>query len=156
MSWWVCVRLENALDKLRHYQRHHSDGRVRYPATDREIHLLGLLCALWELGGTGEHSYPSGVVVTWGEADDEGLQTVGASGYVSLEDLPEDVRRYFERMEPAKQPDRERFLYEVRHHAKAERKRMAWHREHGFDQPTPERLRAHLRTGRGDRGEGGS
>lgn len=156
-DWDFQDQLEGIVYMLRDYQRFHPDGKVRYQATDREIHLMGLVCALWELpGGMGEHRYPSGVVVEWTEADDDGMQRVEAPGHVPLDDLPEEVRRHFERMDPAKQLEREHFLYENRHYAKKERERIRWHREHGWDQATPEHLRKHLRTReKAARGEGG-
>lgn len=150
-GWSAEAQIEDAVDKLEFYRRFHANGSARYSATDREIHSLGLVCAFWALpDGVGKHRYPSGVVVEWTEEDADGMQAVNASGNVPLEDLPEEVRQFFVRMDPAKQPERERFLYENRHRAKKERARLDWHREHGFDKPTPEHLSKHLRA----RGEG--
>lgn len=63
----------------------HKCGGSVYPATDRELRLIAAACA--------------GETIT---------------GDVRPEDLPEGVREYFERMDPAKQPGRERWLYEHR------------------------------------------
>jgi hypothetical protein len=61
-----------------------------------------------------------------------------------VEDLPEETRQLYERMDPAKQPHRERWLYEHWESCKRWRelsqKRIAWHHEHGWDKPTPENL----------------
>ena len=112
-DWLMEDQLESVADKLVFYRRFHGDGRVRYPATDRELHLLGLLCAREQQpGGVGEHRFPSGAVVSWRDNGD-GTPSVSTSGYVRLEDLPEGVREYFKRMDPAEQPEREKRLYEL-------------------------------------------
>ena len=71
-----------------------------------------------------------------------------------VEDLPEEVRRLYERMDPARQPRREHQLYESWESNKRWRelsqKRLAWHREHGWDKPTPE----YLLPGEGANGSG--
>ena len=107
-DWPLEDQLENAYKSL----QVHRWGGTRQIATDRQIHCMGLLCALWELpDGIGEHRFPSGAVVTWFPPDSDDLQAVDVSGHIGLEDLPEGVREYWERMEPEKQPERERELY---------------------------------------------
>lgn len=141
-DWPIEDQLEGVADTLDFYARFHADGRARYPATDREIDLLGILCALREdpLGEEGgEHRFPSGLVVALIRESD--AFSWEAPRPVRLEDLPEDVRRLFVRMAPERQPEREAFLYEDRHRSKKDRERIRWHEEHGWDEPTPERLR---------------
>jgi hypothetical protein len=71
-DWDLSDQLDCAAYTLQFYMRFHGDGRVRYPATDREAHMLGLLCAFLELpDGLGEHAFPSGVSVAWRD-DDKG------------------------------------------------------------------------------------
>lgn len=114
-GWRLEEQVEDVLDKFRFYQRFHANDPVRYAATDREIHLLGLVCAFWELpDGVGEYRYPSGAMVEW--ADEDGMRKVDGAGYVSLEDLPEDVRKHFENMAPEDQPARDARLYEMWRH----------------------------------------
>jgi hypothetical protein len=151
-DWDAEDQLEQVAHVLRWYRGFHADGRVLYPATDREIHLLALLCAIWELGGpgsVGDHAFPSGLLVSFRD-EGNGYVDVSASRWACLEDLPYDVRRHFERMDPLKQFERERFLYGDRHRAKKARECWAWRDEHGWDKTPPE----HLRYWAG-RGEGG-
>lgn len=137
-DWDLVDQFEAVTDTLRFFRRHHPDGDVRYPATDREIHLLALLCALSELGGVGrvgEHRFPSGLLVTWrdGSAGD-GTHRASASRWALLEDLPEGVRKHFERMDPGRQAERERFLYGDRYRAAEHRRRMRHWELHGEEE----------------------
>jgi hypothetical protein len=89
--------------------RIHKWGRSVYPATDHELNILGMLVAANELPeGVGEYTFPSGATITSTESGDAYI-----SGRVEVEDLGEGLRGYFERMEPAKQPERLRRLYEL-------------------------------------------
>jgi hypothetical protein len=137
-DWDLVDQLEQVAFVLNWYRRFHADGRVRYPATDREIHLLGLLCALWELGGPppepGEHRFEgTDLAVVWCDNGD-GSFNASTSRPVRLEDLPEDVRVHFERMDPARQPERERFLYGDRYHAKSDRERFHHQERYGREE----------------------
>ena len=108
---WPDWPLEDQLEEVFSCLRVHRAGGTRQLATDRQIHLMGLLCALWELpGGAGEHTFPSGLVVAWSDNADA-TKRCEATGLVGVEDLPEGVREYWERMDLKKQPERERELY---------------------------------------------
>jgi hypothetical protein len=112
---------------------------VRYPATDRELHLLGLLCAARGLGEDGgEHRFPSGLAVRLVRDGEHFL--VDTPRQIRGEDLPEWTREFFERMDPDRQPKRDAWLHGDRHRAKKERERAVWHEEHGWEKPTPEHL----------------
>ncbi len=140
-DWHIEDQLESVADKLIWYRRFHSDHTVRYLATDRELFLLAVLCAAHALGEEGgEHVFPSGLAVTL-TPDEDGALRAGAPRLIGVEGLPEGVREYFERMDPKKQPKRERFLYGDRHRSKKARERSDWHERHGWDKPTPEHLR---------------
>ena len=109
---WPDWPLEDQLEEVFSCLRVHKAGGTHQLATDRQIHLMGLLCALWKLpGGTGKHTFPSGLVVTWSD-DEDGTKRCEATDLV--EDLPEGVRGYWERMDPKKQLERERELYGLR------------------------------------------
>ncbi len=113
-DWPVEEQLAAVADQWDFFRSFHADGRVRYSGTDREIHLLGLLCAAHALGEDGgEHAFPSGLVVTIAP---EGGGAFGAHAPrpVRLEDLPEWASKHFERMSPDKQAERERWLFENR------------------------------------------
>lgn len=109
----------------------HRAGGTAQLATDREIHLLGLLCAREALlregalpkEGTGEHRFPSGVVVSWTENSD-GSASAAATSQITVEDLPEGVREHIERMNPLSQPERDLWLYQHRHVFREHRERM--------------------------------
>jgi hypothetical protein len=92
----------------------HKWGGSVYQATDRELNIVGMLVASNELpDGAGVYTFPSGATVTLTRTGDgESIQAEGA-GRVEVEDLPEGIRRYFARMDPTKQPERERQLYEL-------------------------------------------
>lgn len=60
------------------------------------------------------------------------------------EGIPESRRDLCTRMEPARQPERERWLRENRQEAKRDRElahqRREWHADHGWNKPTPRHL----------------
>jgi hypothetical protein len=88
--------------------RIHKWGRSVYQATDHELNILGMLVAANELPeGVGEYTLPSGAIITFSEGGSAHI-----TGRVEVEDLGEGLREYFERMDPAKQPERLRRLYE--------------------------------------------
>jgi len=151
-DWDLTEQLEGVAEVLRWYRAFHADCLVLYPLTEREAHLLALLCAQWELGGpplqSGEYRFPSGLTVAWRDNSD-GTFAASASRWARLEDLPDDVRRHFKRMDPLEQPQRERFLYRNRHRAKKARERVRWHDENGWDEPTPRELRYWVTRGEG-------
>ncbi len=113
-DWPVEEQLAAVADQWDFFRHFHADGSVRYQATDREIHLLGLLCAVHAVGEDGgEHRFPSGLVVTIAP---EGGDAFGAHAPrpVRLEDLPEWASKHFERMGPDRQAERDRRLCELR------------------------------------------
>ena len=110
-DWPLEEQMDDAAHMLLFYWRFHGDGGVRYPATDRELGLLGMVFG------------------------------VDAPRPIRLEDLPEEVGKVFKRMDPKEQPRRDAWLYQDRHRAKQAREREAWHEEHGWDEPTPRHLR---------------
>jgi hypothetical protein len=127
-DWPVEDQFEAVLEALR---VHRAGGTVQL-ATDREIHLMGFLCALWDLpDGVGEHRFPSGVVVSWSDNGD-GTKAVEASGYVPLEDLPEGVREYWARLDPKEQPERDERLY--REWPAAKERREHWRHYYSEEQ----------------------
>ena len=107
----------------------HQNGRSRYLATDREITLSGLASALAHVGlQGGRHVFESGLAVV--VSRDE---SASPDGYgfrletprpIRVSDLPTGVKEFFRRMPPERQPERERFLYENRHRAKAKWERL--------------------------------
>lgn len=132
--------LEDQFDDVVHALRVHQAGGTAQLATDRQIHLMGLLCASDELpNGFGEHRFPSGTVVVWTDNGGDTLD-IGASGYVRVEDLPEGVREHWERMDPDEQPDREQRLYEGRHATKEmiERARGCEERLRALEEESPD------------------
>jgi len=87
----------------------HKWGRSVYQATDAEINIVGMLEAHNRLpDGAGEYTFPSGATIAFTERGEAYI-----SGRVEVEDLPEGIRPYVERMDPARQPERERRLYEL-------------------------------------------
>lgn len=128
-EWHFEDQATDILDKLLFFRTHHADGRVTYPATDREFGVLGALYAREQLpDGVGEYEFPSGALLRWVEHED-GTSSVSRSGNVEVEDLPEYVGAVFKRMDPAEQPERDPWLYEHREWAKSERERMQRWRE---------------------------
>jgi hypothetical protein len=90
----------------------HKWGGSVYQATDQELNIVGMLAASNELPeGVGVYTFPSGATVTLTPAS--GRVRAEGSGRIEVEDLPEGIRPYFARMDPAKQPERERQLYEL-------------------------------------------
>jgi hypothetical protein len=89
--------------------RIHKWGRSVYPATDHELNIMGMLEAGNHFSGaSGEYTFPSGATITFTEAGSAYI-----TGRVEVEDLGEGLREYVERMEPAKQAERLRRLYEL-------------------------------------------
>ncbi len=82
---------------------------------------------------------------SWGrsvyQATDRELELLDA---LIHEGLPEVWRELCTRMEPARQPERERWLRESWQEVKRDRElalqRLAWHAEHGWNKPTPKHL----------------
>ncbi len=118
-DWPLEDQAEDMLEKL----LAHTCTRTVYPATDRELNVLGLLHAYFCLpGGVGEYRFPSsGVVITLSDNGEDGTQDVGLSGNVCVEDLPEAVQERVERMSPHEQPERERYLHELHDHPEPKR-----------------------------------
>lgn len=101
--------MAEVLDKLQLFR---ITGPETGVLTDREINLLGAAYALVQLGGPGEFELPaSKTVVSWSEGGN-GKPVVSVSGTVSVEDLPAGTAEFIERMDPTKQPERERWLFE--------------------------------------------
>lgn len=122
-DWPLEDQMEDVLSAL----QVHRWGGTKQLATDRQIRLMGILCAMRELDGdSGEYRFPSGLTVTLtpDENSDSGLR-VDAPRPIRVEDLPEDVGRYFERMDPADQPERERWLHETWRRRKEQREEAA-------------------------------
>jgi hypothetical protein len=112
-DWPLDDQLAAVADTLDFYAHFHSNEPLRYSATDRELHLLGLLCAARELGEDGgEHRFPSGLAVRLIRDGDSFL--VDAPRRIRAEDLPGWAREHFGRMDPARQEERERWLLEHR------------------------------------------
>src|SRR5215210_1722173 len=104
---------DQAEDMMEALLLHRCPGSVQL-CTDREINVLGILHAFYRLpGGEGKYQMASAAVVSLTEAG-EGIFDISLSGDVSVEDLPEGVQRYIERIDPGQQPVRERWLYEQR------------------------------------------
>lgn len=117
-DWDMQDQSESVVDTLLWFKRFHAGGSVRYEATDREIHLIGLLCAARELEQAGEYEFPSALRIKLapnGEVETPRL--------IRIEDLPGGVREYFNRLEPEKQPKRDLWLYQDRHRARESRKK---------------------------------
>jgi hypothetical protein len=148
-DWTLDDQLAQVEYKLRFFAGFHSeDEHVRYKATDREIHILGIWCAVWQfrrrvlgenlvsLGEDGDvgdlkfllgegHYYEytferSGLTIELipETAQPEGPLTLSMPRRIVLGDLPEWLLDHFERMPPKKQPEREEYLYTRRHAAK--------------------------------------
>jgi hypothetical protein len=129
---WPDWPLEDQFEAVLRALRVHRVGGTVQLATDHEIHLMGLLCALWKLPeGDGKHRFPSGAVVSWSDNGD-GTKTVEASGYVRVEDLPEGVREYWARLDPKEQPGRDERLY--REWPAAKERREYWRHYYSDEQ----------------------
>lgn len=110
---------DQAEDMMEALLLHRCAGSVQL-CTDREINVLGILHAFYRLpDGEGDHQMTSGAVVSLTR---NGPQfDISLSGDVSAEDLPEDVQKCIERMDPDEQAARERWLYEHRDHSRERR-----------------------------------
>jgi hypothetical protein len=135
-DWPLDDQLEDVADQLHLFMRFHSRDPVRYCATDRELHLLGILCAGRDLGPDGgEYTFPSGLTVRLiPEEGTEGERfLIDTPRHIRAEDLPDWTREHFERMDPKDQARRDSWLYENRHYLKKSRElakeREAWRRE---------------------------
>ena len=125
-DWPLRAQLDQVECKLRFYAAFESKSGRRYEATDREVYCLGIWCALWELGSSakdgGEYTFErTGLTIKLttqgpGEAGED-LRISGPRRIV-LDDLPEWVARYFERLAPEEQGERDAYLYARRHDAK--------------------------------------
>lgn len=89
---------------------------TRYPATDREINLLAVLCAYHTSGRDptdleGVYELPSGAGIRWVPDDGPGdCHDIYITSRAELEDLSEDIRPFVKRMAPEKQAHREERL----------------------------------------------
>jgi hypothetical protein len=123
-DWSLDDQLEDVADKLDLYIRFHSRDTIRYQATDRELHLLGLLCAANELGAEGgEYTFPTGLTVGLArvpQREGDGF-LIDAPRHIRADDLPEWTREHVERIDPKDQDRRDRWLYEMRHYFKRDR-----------------------------------
>jgi hypothetical protein len=108
-DWPFDDQAEDMMDAL---LLHRCAGSVQL-CTDREVNVLGILHAFFRLpDDEGEHQMASGVVVSL--ARNGSKFDICLSGNVSVEDLPKGVQRHIQRIDPEKQPERERWLYEQR------------------------------------------
>ncbi len=106
--------IEDQIEDVQGYLDFHRRFKTIAVCTDREINLLGLGAAYKELEGKpGAWLAPSGAVV-YLEDNGDGTFGVDLSSNLTVEDLPEGMREYVERMDPKSQPARERYLYEYR------------------------------------------
>ncbi len=95
-GWPVPEQVEEAVDKLFFYQKHHADGRVRYAATDREITMLGIAHAWEELQGDGEIRLPhSGTAIRYLQ-DGEDTFSMSVDGVVVVEGSARRRARIFQ------------------------------------------------------------
>jgi len=145
-DWTRDEQLDQVECKVRFRVAFHSDDEItRYPATDREIHVLGIWCAVRELMGisakdregyTWSYTFersgltieltPAKLAKPASLAQPEGLKDstleegmlVSVPRRIVLGDLPERLLRHFERMDPSEQPERDEYLYSRRHAAK--------------------------------------
>jgi len=94
--------------------RVHKQGRSVYSATDTEINVIGGMVAFGKLPDkAGAYTFPSGATITFTNSGDGSTYQGYITGRVEVEDLPVGLREYITRMDPAKQPERERRLYEL-------------------------------------------
>lgn len=142
-EWPLEDQIAAVLDVVRSYIRFHSDDDIQFPATDRELHLVGILCARGELGEDGgEYTFPTGLTVRL-IPDGEGF-LIDAPRQIGIEDLPDWMHEHVRRMDPKDQPRREAESFANRKELKRLRElahaREAWHDEHGWNKGTPEHL----------------
>jgi hypothetical protein len=63
-DWPLDDQIEDVADVVRSYIRWHSNDAIQYLATDREMHLVGILCAMEVLDEDGgEYAFPTGLTV---------------------------------------------------------------------------------------------
>ncbi len=106
--------LDEQLKDVRAYLDFHRRFKTTAVCTDREINLLGLAAAYKELEGKpGSWVAPSGAVV-YLEDNEDGTFGVDISSNLVVEDLLEGTREHVERMDPTRQAERDRWLYERR------------------------------------------
>jgi hypothetical protein len=132
-DWTLDEQLANAECKVRFRVAFHSDDEItRYAATDREIHMIGIWCALQELlqelagvpakdreGYAFDYTFErSGLTIelTPSGAGEEVIVEVPRR--ITIDDIPSWLLRHFERMPPEEQPKRDEYLYMRRHLAK--------------------------------------
>jgi hypothetical protein len=128
-SWTLLEQCEAVVEAVRYAARFSG---MPYPATDRELGVLGLLVAIQELGEEpGVHRFPSGATVRVTE-DIETYGDIGlfVRGRVLISDLPDQVARYVTRMTAWEQEERDRQLpllwraeEEMHHRAEEARRR---------------------------------
>jgi hypothetical protein len=112
-AWTLDEQLAVVADKLDVYIHFHSQDDIQYAATRREIHLLGILCAMWELGAEGgEYTFPSGLTLRF-IPEGEGL-LIDVPRRICAEDLPEWTREHFKQGDLKGEEEREQFLFETR------------------------------------------
>ena len=149
-DWPLDDQLAAVADTLDFYAHFHSNEPLRFSATDPELHLLGLLCAMLELGeGGGEHTFPSGLAVRLVREGERFLADMPRR--IRAEDLPGWAREHFERMDPARQDGRERWLFENRVVPfEPWRERVRRHEEHvrAFEEESKQRDRELLERNR--------
>jgi hypothetical protein len=94
-AWPLDDQAEDVLDAL---LLHRCAGSVQL-YTDREINVLGILHTFFRLpDAEGEHQMASGAVVSL--SDNHGVLDIRLRGNVFVEDLPKDVQRHPERIDP--------------------------------------------------------
>jgi hypothetical protein len=127
-AWPIEDQMQNALEKIDFYAMFFNrPDAPKYPATDREIRLFAAIAAYAELeehGEAGTYEFPTGLILTLGE-DSRGFLFIRSNRPVRLEDLPEYMNRYLERMDPAAQRERDIYLFQRREHSARQREAYA-------------------------------
>jgi len=105
-DWELADQLEGMAHRLEFRIRFaHFNPALRYPATDHELRLMGhIIEHLNEEGFAPERFDPTKYPAR----------------------VPDPLEPYVERMEPERQPLRNRFLYENRHRSREYRERQRW------------------------------
>ena len=132
-DWPLDSQLDQVELKLRWYAAFESGNENRYPATDREIHVLGIWCAIRELASSPyayaedrdefvyEYTFDrSGLTITFETSAARDELSVSAPRKITLADVPTWLLDHFERMAPEEQPERDHYLYGRRHDARAD------------------------------------
>ena len=149
-DWPLDDQFAAVADALDFYARFHPNEPLRYSATHRELHPLGLLCAMLGLGEDGgECAFPSGLRVRLVRAGERFEADVPRR--IRAEDLPDWALEHFERMEPAGQPKRDAWLSENRgvpFEPWRERVRRHEERVRAFEEETKQRDRELLERNR--------